>query len=517
MFSSKPRLIGLAGGAAFGLIACAASTAALAEQPSTANQQATAPAKSANAYAAPAAPTQQAAAKAATAAPTTTVTAQDVQNLPQRLDNLEKIVNGLQNEVITTKAKTDKPAGPKVSTKGGLKVETEDKEFSFSVFGRLMYDAAFYDQDKSKLGDGQELRRARLGVGGVIFKDWEYKFETDFAGDAVAIKDAFIKYIGWEPFGITVGNSHEPQSIEMLNSSRFITFMERPMPVTAFAPDRHLGVKADYYGPNWSLAAGVFGRSFEDADPGAEGDQSLDIAGRATFDPVLDKTRLVHFGINTLFRNPSDQAVRLRDRPESHVTGVRFVDTGIAASALNPGALDAVDHLYIVNPELALIYGPASVQGEYFWVPVDQADNNACPPISAVHVCPDVTLTGWYAQASYFLTGESRNYNPKAAKFDRLSPAKNLGKDGGIGAVEIGARVSHLDLDDGENFQKGTETNYTVGINWYVNPYIRFMANYIVVRNNASARGNAANLLPGQASAGYDDPQIFELRAAVDW
>ena len=43
------------------------------------------------------------------------------------------------------------------------------------------------------------------------------------------------------------------------------------------------------------------------------------------------------------------------------------------------------------------------------------------------------------------------------------------------------------------------------------------MMNYIWVRNNASATGNAAILLPGNTSASYHDPSILELRAQVDW
>jgi phosphate-selective porin OprO/OprP len=288
----------------------------------------------------------------------------------------------------------------------------------------------------------------------------------------------------------------------MLNSSRFITFMERAMPVNAFAPERHLGVKMDYYQPNWSIMGGAFGRSLEDADPASEGDQELDISGRVTFDPIHDETRLVHLGVSGYYRNPSDQSVRFRDRPESHVTGVRFADTGTIAN---------VDHLYVVNPELALVWGPASFQGEYFYVPVTRTQP------SGITTSPSVDLSGWYAQVSYFLTGEMRNYEADAAKFERTKVLKPLGKDGGWGAFELGARVSNLDLDDGPNFQKGNETDYTFGLNWYPMDHVRFMANYIVVQNNASALGNAANLLPGQASAGYDDPQIFELRAMVDW
>jgi phosphate-selective porin OprO/OprP len=52
------------------------------------------------------------------------------------------------------------------------------------------------DQDERITGEGDisavELRRARLGVEGVVFYDWKYKFEVDFAADEVAVKDAYV-------------------------------------------------------------------------------------------------------------------------------------------------------------------------------------------------------------------------------------------------------------------------------------------------------------------------------------
>ena len=44
-----------------------------------------------------------------------------------------------------------------------------------------------------------ELRRARLGVEGVVWYDVKYKFEADFADNEVAIKDAYVAYAGLKP------------------------------------------------------------------------------------------------------------------------------------------------------------------------------------------------------------------------------------------------------------------------------------------------------------------------------
>ncbi|MFQ5644123.1 MAG: hypothetical protein ACE5FQ_10575 [Thiogranum sp.] len=51
----------------------------------------------------------------------------------------------------------------KVSTgKSGLKVSSGDGDFRFQLGGRVMIDAAFYDKDETRLGNGAEVRRACL-------------------------------------------------------------------------------------------------------------------------------------------------------------------------------------------------------------------------------------------------------------------------------------------------------------------------------------------------------------------
>ena len=75
----------------------------------------------------------------------------------------------------------------KVKWKGAPELSSADGKFKFKVRGRLMTDYNGIDQDERITGEGDisavELRRARLGVEGVVFYDWKYKFEVDFAGN----------------------------------------------------------------------------------------------------------------------------------------------------------------------------------------------------------------------------------------------------------------------------------------------------------------------------------------------
>jgi phosphate-selective porin OprO/OprP len=91
----------------------------------------------------------------------------------------------------------------------------------------------------------------------------------------------------------------------------------------------------------------------------------------------------------------------------------------------------------------------------------------------------DPEFDGFYIYGSYFLTGESRKYSTSNGAFDRVTPKANFHPtEGGWGAWEIGLRYSTIDLSDGA-INGGEADNITVGLNWYLNPNVRWMANYV--------------------------------------
>ncbi|MEW8469935.1 MAG: porin, partial [Candidatus Thiodiazotropha sp.] len=145
----------------------------------------------------------------------------------------------------------------------------------------------------------------------------------------------------------------------------------------------------------------------------------------------------------------------------------------------------------LLGLEGAWVTGPFSLQGEWMQAKVER-DTGTEP-----------TFDGWYLQASWFLTGESRRYKQDAAKFGRIRPLSEHG------ALEAAARFSSLDLNDGE-IEGGSSDNLTLGLNWYINRQIRLMANAIFVDNDRFADAD------GDVEA-EDEPTIIQLRAQVDF
>jgi phosphate-selective porin OprO/OprP len=375
----------------------------------------------------------------------------------------------------TTKGDVD------VSTKGGhLKFKSQDDEFEFQVGGRVMVDTAFFSGN-SDLNNGSEIRRARLFMSGKVFNDWKFKAQFGFSGNETDIEDAYLRYTGFDAGDITVGHFKEPWSLEELTSSKYTTFMERAMPVEAFAPSRKLGIGFGHYEKNWTANVGVFanGESAENDDH----NEGHGYAARATYAPILEENKVIHLGAYGEYRDPQDGEVRYRTRPEAHIANERLVDTG---------TIDDVDNTTKWGLEAASVWGPFSLQGEYMSVDNDISGGG-----------DDPEFDGWYAYGSWFITGESRAY--KKGVFSRVKPKSVVGK-GGHGAWELGARYSDIDLND-SGVEGGEEKNMTIGVNWYATPTIRLMANYV----------NVLDLNESPNTSDSDKPDIYELRAQIDF
>ncbi len=350
-------------------------------------------------------------------------------------------------------------------------------EMTMELGGRIDAIYTYYDEDNVDLGSGTEFRRVRLFAQGDIADDWQYKSQIDFAGNDASLKDAYIRYTGWDFARITVGQFKQEQSLEALTSSKYITFIEKAM-VTSLYPDRRiaLGMAGDS-GP-WHYAASVFGDQ-----EGVDGDNSegLGVAGRLTWGPRVGDSQL-HIGGSVNWQDPTGDRWRVRVRPETHQTSTRLVDTG---------TLEQVDDIVTYGVEGAWVLGPWSVQGEWLQQSINREDGDLDEP----------DLSGWYAYTSWFLTGETRAY--KNGMFARTKATD---------AWEIAVRYSTLDLEDGD-IQGGEETNWTFGVNYYVNPYLRFQLNYVM----ADADDASGAFTDAEGNRIQDEPNAIAVRVHMDF
>lgn len=416
--------------------------------------------------------------------------------------------SGSQDELAQRVAELEKALAD-IKAKEAAAAKKNAEKFSVNVGGRVFLDAVSFGQgagSRATFGDAQDtvqFRTARLGAFGEGFDVFNYRIEVDFAArdssdeQRTSFKDVYIgvKDLPWLNY-VQIGHFKEPFSLEELTSNRFHTFMERSTLNSAFVPARNVGIASYHVSENerMTFAFGGF-RTIKDTPPyAADDDGGYAFTMRATYLPWYDEATsgrgLLHLGLGYSYRDVDDPNQRIRVRPEVAV-GPRVVDTGIITN---------VEDYHLLDPEIAFVYGPFSIQSEYLVAFYNRSAG------------ADPTFHGAYVQMSYFLTGESRSYNREKGAFDRVKPIENFFRvrtcDGdvetGWGAWELAYRYSWLDLDDA-GVLGGTTADHTFGINWYWNPYMRLMFNY--VHAQVSPANNAPN----------SDINVFEMRAQVDF
>jgi phosphate-selective porin OprO and OprP len=384
-------------------------------------------------------------------------------------------------KMIQAEVKVATKDQPRITMKDKFEVKSGDGDFSLRVGGRIQADAATYLEDNRKHNDGTEMRRARLFVQGTLWEAWKYKLQYDFVNTGSSgIADAYIQYAGVKDWKFTVGHFKQAFSLQNMTSSKYITFTERGLP-HLFTPGRGIGVGVGRSSNNWSINAGLFGEGIDGAS--GDADEGYAITGRATYAPILDKQQHLHLGVSASYRNSgSIDAIRFRDRPESHVTNTREVDTG---------SLNADSNLLAVG-EAAYTYGSLSLQSEYYYIDIDRDGAG-----------PDLDFSGYYVEGSWFLTNDMRRYSGSKGSYGKVKPRSIVGK-GGMGAWQLAVRFSSIDLNDND-IAGGDAQNLSLGLNWYATNNIRMSANYVNVLDVVGGTGDA------------DEPEAFQMRAQVEF
>lgn len=354
------------------------------------------------------------------------------------------------------------------SAKGGS-FKSSEGDSQFKVNGRLMFDWDAFDgaNNISNAGDSaaqSEIRRARIAVTSQLDKRWKAKLQVDY-NDAKAeatLKDAYIQRKG-DSATVTIGKHKEPMGLEELTSSKYISTIERAMVTDALAPSRNMGVSFKTASDNLLWQGGIF-KSADDADN--SNNENYAFTGRVVLTPSNEKGDVTHLGASFSQRDLGNNSYQIKTRAEVHT-----------ADKIVTSALVDAESMTLFGLEGAMVKGPFSLQSEYY-----SADVSA-------NVGEDATFDGFYVMASYFTTGESRPY--KGGAFAKVKP------NSADGAWELVARYSVLDGQDNNAGVKGE--NITLGVNYYLNASMRFMANYINTQLTSDAvlaeeDGNALSL-----------------------
>jgi phosphate-selective porin OprO/OprP len=337
---------------------------------------------------------------------------------------------------------------------GFSNAQTTDKEVTFG--GRIIYDMATWGAEEFD-NIGTEFRRVRIYNSGKMYGTVKYKLQLDFAGGKIAFKDVFIELNKLPIKGnVRVGHFKEPLRLEALTSSKYITFMERGFPI-AFAPERNTGAMYHTtFGDKLSIQSGVF-RNSDTFGNDKSATNNVNITSRITYLAISDGDKLLHLGISNSIRKNSDNDYGFSSRAENHM----------GSELLSVEFTNQVKDVNIIAGEIAYVNSSLSLQGEVVQTTVNTENGQGNAPFAH-------EIISYYGQLSYFLTGESRSYKSSLTGFGRVKPKNNYGENG-WGALEVAARFSAIDMQE-----DGSLEDFTIGLNWYLNPNTRVMLNYVI-------------------------------------
>jgi phosphate-selective porin OprO and OprP len=422
------------------------------------------------------------------------------------------------SQMLPSEEKTAKSSDMKLKFTPGqehlLQIESEDGLYSFFVGGRLQIDGTWLSttdavqapRSQGGIGsvrDAVNFRRARFDMGGTFNKTIKFFMQFDFInttdaernGDPLAINtpvptDLWVTFTELPYVGnFRIGNAKPPVSFEHLTSSRFLNFLERSLAFDAFIENQNNGFEPGMFFFNNAFdermywAIGVF-KNTRSIFGWNVGDGEYDVTGRLTGLPIWenDGEQLLHIGMSASHRDLDDHQERLRTRLLIR-NGPAVLHNIVAEARMFGTSRDQI------APELVAVWGPLSLATEYYasWV------HDASPIDGNGPNFGTVFFQGGYAEALYFLTGEHRAYDRKSAVFTRVVPKRNFRNFGkkyddcegsGWGAWQVGLRYSWVDLDN-KGIRGSSAQDLTLGLNWFLNPYMKVQWNYTMLYRNA--------------------------------
>jgi phosphate-selective porin OprO and OprP len=424
----------------------------------------------------------------------------------------------------------------RASWENGFVAQTADKAFRIHIGGRFDFDNTWFAQqnnillgsnDSQRLIDGALFRRARLRADGTMWDFIDFAVEVNFANiqDASNVQDQPVQVgsVGLTDFYLTfrdtpilgnlrVGHFQAPVGLERLSSSNAWYYMERSSLYDAFlGPNDYqdgVGIFNAYLNDRVTFASSFtrIGKStvqsfgFDAADGAYAG------AARLTGLPFYtDEGRcLMHLGVGYQHAALVDNQFAVASRPLLRSGSGFGADTPNVVATGTYATPNGVD---IIDFEWATVLGPFSFSSEYAISRVaDVFDSFNGTNFVGPH--GNVTYQAAYVEGGVFLTGENRRYDQKTGTWARTIPTTNVlsrrSDDGdyvpGCGAVQLVARYTYLDLISGDpvltqtsGARAGRQNDITLGVNWYLNPQVWVMVNYIWTHIDSIVPGASGN------------------------
>ncbi len=333
--------------------------------------------------------------------------------------------------------------------------------------------------------DTSSLRRLRLG-GSLEWRwDWRLHAGIDLA-DGAQLREFVLSYRA-SPVHFSIGRMVEPFSL-LQASSAGNALLERPLAL-GMAPGYGLGGQLSARGENWGGKLGLFKATRNELYFGGRKEDALTIHGHWL--PLKTDRWLLHLGLSASVRRTAGNTGEDFDSNGSAFTLMNFVSVPetLLLQGLNiESEVIGTDDYKLFGGELALRHGALLMKAETLLVQV--GDAVVVNPFTGDYTLTRPRYHSGYAEFSWAITGETRDYSVRHGSFSRIYPRRPLAI-GGRGAWEIAARYSYADFLQ-ENIGGETGRASSLGLNWYPNASSRISALALHVTEQGNNRRESA-------------------------
>ena len=405
---------------------------------------------------------------------------------------------------------------------GFLVFESPDQAYRFWFDLRVQTDAAIFAGDTpAPIGNGIALRRLRFAAKSQFTPHWYGELDVNFADAAVEIEDAYMMYID-KDFYFRVGNAKEVFSMETNTTSRYLSFIERPLATKALVPSRRMGISTAKDLPLGLRAfGGVYFQDISESDQVVARqdnnetfgeNEGYSLTGKLVLRPPFNTDNgALHLAVASSYRTPKTDDVlgtmRFSARGVSYINRKKYVDTD---------RIKNVDHQVLNALEGSAFYKRWRVSGEYNTTSITRLDTLST-----------AKFDGGFVMGSVMLFGGTHRYNPLEGEFTQPKRGKSWGD------IELAVRYEYVDLNDfGAGIKGGAGQATVIGANWWVNNNVKFMANlgFLDYDRYANGRGKFAigykadgtpttnpQLITAAKGKGGNDFRVLALRCEVNF
>lgn len=418
---------------------------------------------------------------------------QTIQELDQKIRVLER-----KNEIAAEDAAAKKKETPIVTAgPSGFGIKSADGQFEYQLKGLIQLDYRHFDKPDSS-DDGFTARRIRPTFQGTLFGKYDFRFTPEFgeannnlsgSGNISRVVDAYVDARFDPAFKIRAGKFKPFVGLERLQGGGDIKFIERSYVSNNFLPNRGLGASlyGDVWGNKFSYAVGLFNGTADGGEDTTriDSDNDKEYAARVFTTPFKGSDSALEglgFGIAATYSDSRQTALPSYKTPSQSNNFFTYT-TGTVGDGTR---IRWAPQAYYYN-------GPLGVIAEY--ARVNQDVRNAAGTVS-----DKLKNDAWQIAASWVLTGED-------ASFKSVKPKTpfETGKEG-WGAWEIVARYQENNIDSsafntsaGNRFANPLTSakeakTWGIGLNWYLNQWVRLATNYEQTKFEGGGGGTLANI-----------------------